>query len=123
MRAGLATLAKCENLNVWAGLEKRAAAFCGYLNAEFQQRGWAWQMSRYGSLFWLRGATETPPRRIEHIPAESGARFARVFHAALERGIYLAPSGHEVGFISWAHTESLLEQAAANLLEAIGATY
>jgi glutamate-1-semialdehyde 2,1-aminomutase len=37
----------------------------------------------------------------------------------LERGVYLAPSGYEVGFMSLAHTDEILEQASAALLEAV----
>jgi glutamate-1-semialdehyde 2,1-aminomutase len=31
--------------------------------------------------------------------------FRRFFHAMLERGVYLAPSAYEAGFISAAHSE------------------
>ena len=34
------------------------------------------------------------------------ARFARFFHFLLERGVYIAPSQFEAGFVSAAHTES-----------------
>jgi glutamate-1-semialdehyde 2,1-aminomutase len=33
-------------------------------------------------------------------------RYARFFHAMLERGVYLAPSQFEAGFVSLAHTEA-----------------
>jgi glutamate-1-semialdehyde 2,1-aminomutase len=31
--------------------------------------------------------------------------FKRFFHAMLERGIYLAPSAYEAGFVSSAHSD------------------
>ena len=34
--------------------------------------------------------------------------FRKIFMALLERGIYLGPSGYEVGFISQAHTKEIL---------------
>jgi glutamate-1-semialdehyde 2,1-aminomutase len=32
--------------------------------------------------------------------------FNRFFHAMLERGVYLAPSAYEAGFVSAAHSEA-----------------
>jgi glutamate-1-semialdehyde 2,1-aminomutase len=63
--------------------------------------------------------TEKPIRRIEEIPSESSAAFARVFHAALDRGVYLAPSAFEVNFMSLAHSDELLERAQEAILSAV----
>jgi glutamate-1-semialdehyde 2,1-aminomutase len=41
------------------------------------------------------------------------ARYARFFHAMLERGIYLPPSQFEVWFVSLAHTEADIEATVA----------
>jgi glutamate-1-semialdehyde 2,1-aminomutase len=41
-----------------------------------------------------------------------------VFHGALERGVYLAPSGYEVGFIGAAHTTALLDEAIVKIVAA-----
>ena len=61
-------------------------------------------MQRDGSLFWLAAGKLSPPgtlvRCVESIPGAQRERFATLFHALLERGIYLAPSGFEVGFLS-----------------------
>lgn len=119
MRAGLATLQKAERVNVWEQLETKTAQFCGWLNAQFSERGLPFEITQYASLFWLRGKTAAPIRSIAQIPAEHGAKFARIFHAALDNGVYLAPSGYEVGFVSLAHTDALLERAAQTLLAAV----
>lgn len=121
MRAGLATLQKIERVNAYAQLETKTAQFCDGLNQQLQQRGLPYQMTRFGSLFWLHGQTEQPIRNIEQIPAEHGKRFGPIFHAALERGVYLAPSGYEVGFLSLAHTDELLARASTALIEAVAA--
>ncbi|MBI1765295.1 MAG: glutamate-1-semialdehyde 2,1-aminomutase [Acidobacteria bacterium] len=121
MRAGLATLQKAEHLNVWAQLETKTAQFCAWLNGQFSERSLPYEMTYAASLFWLRGQTAAPIRSIAQIPAEHSAKFARIFHAALAHGVYLAPSGYEVGFVSLAHTDALLERAAQVLLEAVSA--
>ena len=47
--------------------------------------------------------------------------FARFFHALLTRGVYIAPSQFETGFISAAHTEQDIEQTARAVREALRA--
>jgi glutamate-1-semialdehyde 2,1-aminomutase len=66
----------------------------------------------FGSIFWMVCNPATVGevvRSQDKIPAEQKAHFARVFHALLNRGVYLAPSGYEVGFLSTAHTRADLE--------------
>ena len=45
--------------------------------------------------------------------------FARLFHSCLERGVYLAPSAYEAGFLSTAHEGRDIDQACAVLSDAI----
>ena len=45
------------------------------------------------------------------------ARFAKYFHHMLERGIYLAPSQFEAGFLSTAHTVEQIEKTRAAMRE------
>jgi glutamate-1-semialdehyde 2,1-aminomutase len=40
-------------------------------------------------------------------------KFFKLLHAALlEKGVYMGPSGYEVGFVSSAHTTETLNEAA-----------
>ena len=119
MRAGLATLQKIERVDAFAQLGERTAKFCDSLNARFGERDLAVQLTCTASLFWLHAKTEKPIRRLEDIPPNHAEQFARIFHAAANRGIYFAPSGYEVGFMSLAHTDELLERAGAAVLEAV----
>jgi glutamate-1-semialdehyde 2,1-aminomutase len=45
-------------------------------------------------------------------------RFNRFFHAMLERGVYLAPSAYEAGFVSAAHGATDIEATLAAAREA-----
>ena len=118
MRAGLATLQKIERVNAFHILDERTAKFCDGLTDAFAQKGLPVQVTRTASLFWLHAKTDRVIRRLEDIPAGHAEQFARVFHAALKRGIYFAPSGYEVSFLSLAHTDELLERAASAILAA-----
>jgi glutamate-1-semialdehyde 2,1-aminomutase len=119
MRAGLATLQKLEAVNAYDQLEQKTKVFCDRLNSELHGRDLRFAVARQASIFWLHLKTEKPIRRIEEIPSESSAAFARVFHAALDRGVYLAPSAFEVNFMSLAHSDELLDQAHEALVSAV----
>src|SRR2546423_12960478 len=119
MRAGLATLRKAESLDVYDQLQRRTTQFCDRLNSDFKQRGQPVQITNTASIFWLHSATDQPIRRIEQIPAENAAAFAKVFHAALDDGVYFLPSGYEVNFVSLAHTDEVLEKARSAILRAV----
>src|SRR5713101_6924927 len=93
VRAGLATLQKIERANAYRQLEERTARFCDELNSELSLRSLPFQLTRTASIFWLHSRTDEPIRRIDQIPAYHAKVFARVFHAALNGGVYLAPSG------------------------------
>jgi len=53
----------------------------------------------------------SPVKKIVNFE-QSGAvdveMFRRFFHAMLDKGVYLAPSAYEAGFVSSAHTEEHL---------------
>jgi len=119
MRAGLATLQKIERVNAYAQLEEKTSRFCGELNRELQKRGLPFELTRTASIFWLHAQTNDVIRRIDQIPAHNSAAFARIFHGALARGVYLAPSGFEVNFVSLAHSDELLERAGEAIVAAI----
>ena len=119
MRAGLATLQKVERVNAYKQLEAKTADFCDRLNNDLQRRSLPFQLTRSASIFWLHAQTDHLIRRIDEIPPQHSSAFAKVFHAALARGVYLAPSGFEVNFMSLAHSDELLERAHDAILAAI----
>jgi len=114
MRAGLANLKKAWNENPYPALSVHTNFFTNemvkLLNkfADFSKNGW--EAVTYGSLFWFKEKTKDPIRTIASIPSGHKAGFAKVFHALLKSGVYLAPSGYEVGFLSTAHTEAILQE-------------
>ena len=119
MRAGLATLQKIERVGAYAQLEERTGRFCDQLNGELKERGLPFQLTRTASIFWLQPQTSDVIRRIDQIPAGHATAFAKIFHGALAHGVYLAPSGFEVSFMSLAHDDELLERAREAILAAM----
>ena len=113
MCAGLAMLKKLKAQDPYPVLERDAVALAAALrNAVARVPDCSLQIQQLGSLFWLvygdRGKTgrSAAIRTPDAIPAEHPTRFARLFHALLDRGIYLAPSGFETHFLSTAHTQT-----------------
>lgn len=116
MRAGLATLERMESLDGWRVLETRAAAFVDTLRQHLYPLLPDLGIVRHASIFWFcRGAE---PRQPQRIPAGHADWYRRFFHAALARGIYLPPSAYEVCFLSHAHDDVTLDEAAGALAAA-----
>lgn len=117
MRAGLRTLQKMKRLNGWAVLEERSAYFEAQVKDAFAEKGMTF--IRQGSLFWFHYKTDAPLRRVDQIPARQKENFNKVFLSGLKNGLYLAPNAYEVGFLSMAHTNEILDQSASILKAAL----
>ncbi len=102
--AGITTLRKLAERGVYEKLESRAATLADGLAEATQKHGIdAWH-SRIGSMLMLYFTAET-------VTDADGARTADIeryrqyFWGLLERGVYIAPSQFEAGFVSLAHSE------------------
>ena len=121
MAAGIATLDILEHENAWEQLEDARRAARASAGAHRRHRAASrciW--SALGSLLWLSFHDEPTPRRAGTLSPEAATRFSKLFHAMLERGVYIAPSAYEVLFVSLAHCEDDLQRFAAALAEVRG---
>lgn len=114
--AGLAVLARLDS-GAYAALEERAVVLAGLLESAFAAVGVPVQVPRVGPLVGLFFADE-PVRDYDSAKQADAKRYARFFHAMLERGVYLAPSAFEAFFPSLAHTRADLEATGAAAAEA-----
>jgi glutamate-1-semialdehyde 2,1-aminomutase len=76
-------------------------------------------LAALSSMFWFALHATEPPRSAEHIDPRASAVYARVFHSLLAKGIALAPSAYEIGFLSLAHSRVDVDRLAAALGEAL----
>jgi glutamate-1-semialdehyde 2,1-aminomutase len=118
MRAGLASLEAMVARNGWRLLEERTAAFVEQLSAALGEAAPNLEVVRHASIFWIRLRTSGPVRRPDAIPSAQAAWYARFFHAALDRGVYLPPAAFEVCFLSLAHDDETLRVATLALVAA-----
>lgn len=118
MAAGIAQLTECAKPGFYEDQEQRTKAFVGKINAHAQSKGYDFEVVTIGSIFWLSFDGKRSIQRADQInPKMDG--FKHLFAALLERGVYLGPSGYEVGFVSQAHTTEYLDQAADAFCEAL----
>lgn len=119
MAAGAKTLDILERDHGWQRLEELGRALEAKLAPVLLRAKPEAQLARVGSIFWLSLQPGEPPRTAECILPEAATRYRALFHALLERGINLAPSAYEVGFLGLAHTEAHLDALASALDEAL----
>ena len=112
MAAGLATLDLISRDGFYEELADKTRVLTEGMQAAADAAGVPFTTTRVGGMF---GLFFTPDKRIVNFE-QSGAvdieTFKRFFHAMLERGVYLAPSAYEAGFVSTAHNA---EHIAATL--------
>jgi len=118
MAAGAATLRVLRRDDAWNGLEALGRLLEERVQPSMQRADI--RFVRVGSIFWMSLQPGDPPRRADAISPEASDRYRGIFHGLLERGVLIAPSAYEVGFLSLAHTEDDVERLAAALDEVVG---
>jgi glutamate-1-semialdehyde 2,1-aminomutase len=108
MAAGIAQLTECLKPNFYSDLEKKTKLFLENIKSQKNNC----KLFSIGSVFWLTFTDKEKIQCAENIDANSMQHFRKLYHALLENGIYLGPSGYEVGFVSQAHSNDDLLKAA-----------
>jgi len=103
--AGLVTLNKVMTPGFYEALAAKTRALVDGLTAVAKKRGVVFSAQSVGGMFGLYFAA-TPPTSYAEVMASDKEAFNRFFHAMLEKGIYLAPSAFEAGFVSAVHTDA-----------------
>jgi len=119
MAAGIATLTALTPA-VHAGIEQRTRALVEGLRGIAARRGVPFTADSAGSMFGFFFRAE-PVRDYTAAKTADVELFRRFFHEALDRGVYLAPSAFEAGFLSAAHGDAELAQTLDRLDAALGA--
>jgi glutamate-1-semialdehyde 2,1-aminomutase len=118
MAGGLATLAALTPA-VQAAMEERTARLTRGLAEAAMRRGVPMTVAQAGTMWGFFFRAE-PVRNFADAKTSDVDRFKRFFHAALDRGVYLAPSAFEAAFMSSAHTDADIDETLSRLDDAMG---
>jgi len=118
--AGLATLKLIQEKTFFEKLEATTRRLVEGLNAEARKADLAFCAQSIGSMFGVYFRA-SPPSSFGEVMQSDKERFNRFFHAMLERGVYLAPSAYEAGFVSAAHGAPEIERTLEAACEAFAA--
>jgi glutamate-1-semialdehyde 2,1-aminomutase len=97
---------------VQAAIAASTRALVEGLAAAAQRRGVPFCAQHVGSMFGIYFRA-SPPRTLAEVMQSDSDAFNRFFHAMLARGVYLAPSAYEAGFVSSAHGEAEIAETIA----------
>jgi glutamate-1-semialdehyde 2,1-aminomutase len=103
MAAGLATLQLCSGPRFYKDLGERTRELAAGLQQAADAAGVAVCTDSEGGMLGV-AFSAAPIRNFADAKAADHARYARFFHAMLDRGIWLPPSSYEAMFVSAAHT-------------------
>jgi glutamate-1-semialdehyde 2,1-aminomutase len=110
--AGLATLKLVQQGGFQERVEATTRALVEGLAQEATKANVIFSSQSIGSMFGIY-FRETPPCSFAEVMQCDRERFNRFFHEMLGRGVYLAPSAYEAGFVSAAHGSAEIEQTLA----------
>ncbi len=109
MAAGLAQLRELEKQNGYQRLEEIGQRFENGVQSIIREKGLPYRFNRAGSM-WCLYFGDVEIVNVDSVQQGDFDAFRKFFWACLERGIYLAPSPYETGFLSLAHTESDIDE-------------
>ena len=125
MTAGLKTLELISAPDFFPSLTRNTQALMTGLRAAAQSAAIPFTTQQVGGMFGLFFTELSKIRSYADVMTCDVARFRAFFHGMLARGIYLAPSAFEAGFVSSAHSATDIEQtvsAAAEVFKKITST-
>ncbi|WP_353183730.1 glutamate-1-semialdehyde 2,1-aminomutase [Parapedobacter lycopersici] len=119
MAAGIAQLTELKNSGFYKSLHTKTDEFVAAIQRYATAKNYKCRIFSVGSIFWFAFTDKTTIKAASDIDPSSMELY-KVFHRELlNRGIYLGPSGYEVGFVSAAHSKMELEKTKRAVFESL----
>lgn len=118
MAAGKAALEQLLRPGFYEELADKTARFANRIEAYCREQEYPVTVPHLASIFWIAFSRDRI-RRADQIDPAGMEYFKALHHELLQQGIYLGPSGYEVGFVSAAHTAADLDEAAEKMCAAL----
>lgn len=123
MAAGIAQLQACLKPGFYEDLNSKTSEFVNEINTFISAHDLPVNAFHIGSIFWISFSGKNRIYAADQIDPNSSEKFKVYFDALLERGIYIGPSGYEVGFVCAAHSDKDLLTASKAINEALAVAY
>jgi len=120
MAAGLKTLELISKTGFYEELTAKTTQLLQGLEQKARQANIPLTTNQVGGMFGIF-FSDKPVCNFEQATQCNVERFKEFFHAMLEKGVYLAPSAYEAGFVSAAHSSKDIEETI-NIASEIFAT-
>ncbi len=111
MAAGKAQIQACLEPGFYKKLEDKTTRMAEEITAFAKAEHFPFKIFHIGSIFWVAFTEKETIANSEEVDTGRMKSFKALHGALLERGVYIGPSGFEVGFISRAHSEGDLDHA------------
>ncbi len=122
MAAGMKTLTLAHQQNIHSELDAKAKRLVSGIVAKAKELGIAMTYNQVGGMFGLFFSDEEKITRFAQVNQSNQERFKKFFHGMLDKGVYLAPSAFEAGFVSAAHNNDDIDETitiAAKVLKTL----
>ena len=119
MAAGIAQLGELARMGFYRDLNNKTEEFTESIQRFATARNYKFKVFTIGSIFWFAFTDQEKISRADEIDAASMEKFKKMHRELLNRGVYLGPSGYEVGFISSAHNKTDLEKAKRAIFDSL----
>ncbi|MEY3678197.1 MAG: glutamate-semialdehyde--aminomutase [Bacteroidota bacterium] len=118
MAAGIAQLSELAKSGFYKELNAKTSEFVESIQRYADTHNYRFKVFNVGSIFWF-AFTDECIQTAEAIDPASMEHFKVMHRELLNRGVYMGPSGYEVGFISAAHSKIDLEKAKRAIFECL----
>ena len=118
--AGVATLTEMQRPGVYDQLEATAVRLTEGIAHSFATAEMPSTINRVASMF-TGFFNAGPVSALAQVEQSDAAAYGRYMHALLERGVYIAPSQFEAGFVSVAHTDADIDRTIVAVGDALAA--
>ena len=122
MSAGIAQLKECLRPGFYEDQEIRTKFFVEKINSFAKSKSYNFELITIGSIFWISFNKEKTIKRADEVNSDMNM-FKSLFWALIDEGVYIGPSGYEVGFISQSHTKKILNKAVKKFCRALDKIY
>ncbi|QJD96893.1 glutamate-1-semialdehyde 2,1-aminomutase [Mucilaginibacter robiniae] len=123
MAAGIAQLSELLKPDFYTELNQKTATFVNDIKQFIADRSYPVQVFQIGSIFWFAFTEQQAIRRADEIDPQSMDKFKLMHQELLNRGVYVGPSGYEVGFVSATHTPAVLDKAKQAILDSLDVVF